>query len=254
MKTVALLGFLTFFAASLAVGLRLVLLWRRTRQLPELLIGIGVLGIGPVGFGSMMVGAALLERVGAPTAAELVFAFGSVAVYCGVLAQCVFTWRAYHPDAAWAKGAVAFFGLGLTAVFGVRLAGTGFVPTPTPDAAALVQSTLQVSCLLWASFEAFRYWHLMQRRARLGLSDPVVCNRFLLWGIGAGAAGIGSAVGTVASLVVGVSSLQIPWVVASSSAHGFVAAVAMSLAFLSPPAYLRWVRGRADSCTTASAA
>ena len=44
------LGFGCFFLVSLAVGLRLVLQWRRTRQLPELLIGIGVLGIGPVGF------------------------------------------------------------------------------------------------------------------------------------------------------------------------------------------------------------
>ena len=78
METFALLGFLTFFVASLAVGVRLVLLWRRTRQLPELLIGIGVLGIGPVGFGSMMVGVALLERAHAPALAGLAFGVGSV--------------------------------------------------------------------------------------------------------------------------------------------------------------------------------
>jgi hypothetical protein len=247
-----LLGFLAFFVVSLAVGIRLIRLWWRTRQLPELLIGIGVLGIGPVGFGSMMVGVALLERAAA--SAELAFAIGSVSAYFGVLAQCVFTWRVYHPDAAWVKGVVVLFGLGLAAVFVARLAATGFVPTPTPDATALAQSTLQVCCLLWASVEALRYWGLMRRRARLGLSDPVVCNRFLLWGIGAGAAGVGSAVGSVASFVIGIPSLQIPWVVASSSAHGFVAAVVMSLAFLPPPAYLRWLRAGAGSGAPASVA
>jgi hypothetical protein len=44
-------GFAAFFVASLTAGVRLVMLWRRTRELPELLIGIGVLGIGPVGYG-----------------------------------------------------------------------------------------------------------------------------------------------------------------------------------------------------------
>ena len=36
-------GFLAFFVVALVVGVRLVHLWWRTRQLPELLIGLGVL-------------------------------------------------------------------------------------------------------------------------------------------------------------------------------------------------------------------
>ena len=57
MNPLILVGFLTFFVVALTVGIRLLLLWGRTRQLPELLMGIGVLGIGPVGFGCMLVGA-----------------------------------------------------------------------------------------------------------------------------------------------------------------------------------------------------
>ena len=81
----------------------------------------------------------------------------------------------------------------------------------------------------------------------MGLGDPVVANRFLLWGIGAGAAGLGSAIGTLVQLVTGVVSTQVPWVLASSSAHGFVAAVAMWLAFMPPAAYTRWVGARASA-------
>jgi len=42
MNPLILVGFLTFFVVALTVGVRLLLLWGRTRQLPELLMGIGV--------------------------------------------------------------------------------------------------------------------------------------------------------------------------------------------------------------------
>jgi hypothetical protein len=73
-----------------------------------------------------------------------------------------------------------------------------------------------------------------------------VTNRFLLWGIGAGAAGIGTAVGFGAQLVIGLPPLEIPWVTLSSSIHGLVAAIAMWLAFLPPASYRRIVEERAQ--------
>ena len=33
------------------------------------------------------------------------------------------------------------------------------------------------------AFESFRYWRMLRRRLRLGLADPVVTNRFLLWAV-----------------------------------------------------------------------
>ena len=39
------IGFAAFFVVSLGVGARLLALARRTRQAPELLIGLAVLGI-----------------------------------------------------------------------------------------------------------------------------------------------------------------------------------------------------------------
>ena len=89
------IGFLAFFIAASVVGVRLVLLWRRTRELPELLIGLGVLGIGPVGFGFMTVGE--LCVTGAPSAARVLIGTGLVAMSIGSGAKYVFNWRVYHP-------------------------------------------------------------------------------------------------------------------------------------------------------------
>jgi hypothetical protein len=37
---------------------------------------------------------------------------------------------------------------------------------------------------VWNAIESFRYYGLMRRRTSLGLADPIVTNRFLLWGTG----------------------------------------------------------------------
>jgi hypothetical protein len=74
----------------------------------------------------------------------------------------------------------------------------------------------------------------------------LLANRFLLWGVGAGAAGVGSAIGVVAQLVTGSAPLEQTWVTMSSSLHGLVSATALWLAFVPPRAYREWVRGGAS--------
>jgi hypothetical protein len=37
---------------------------------------------------------------------------------------------------------------------------------------------------LWNMTESYRYWGLLRRRIALGLADPLVTNRFFLWGTG----------------------------------------------------------------------
>jgi hypothetical protein len=245
MDSVVWVGFLAFFVAALAVGVRLLALWRRTRQLPELLVAIGVLGIGPVGFGSMVAGTAVYETHAA--AATWLFAVGYCAVLLGVLAQYVFNWKVYHASSWLAFGVVAVAGICTATILALRIFHAGFGPDDPTGPLRLSQSLAQVGALLWGSVEALLYWVKMRRRSRLGLADPVVTNRFLLWGIGAGAAGVGTAIGTVAAVVTGVTTLHADWVMASSSFHGFVAAVAMFLAFVPPKAYLRIVQRRAET-------
>lgn len=245
MGPIVAIGFVAFFFASLAVGLRLLALWWRTGELPALLIALGVLGIGPVGFGASVAGGLVAEAQ--PGLSAPLYALGTLAVVAGVLAKFVFNWRVYHPRS---KAALAVVGLAagvLLALVLHRAFGTGFAASRESSPMTLLQSGVQVSALLWGSVEAFRYWLRMKRRVGLGLADPAVANRFALWSLGAGAAGVGSLVGAVAGYVAGASTLEMGWVVASSSAHGFVAAVAMFLAFVPPHRYLAWVRSRASA-------
>lgn len=86
---------------------------------------------------------------------------------------------------------------------------------------------------------------MMKRRDPLGLGDPVVTNRFCLWGIGAGAAFAGSLFGTLVTFSTGRPIDAVPTVSLVVSMHGLAAAVAMWLAVLPPRAYLAFVANRA---------
>ena len=242
------IGFVAFFLVALTVGIRVLLLASRTRALPELTMGIGVLGIGPVGFG-LMVAANHIDNVSVQTA---MLAIASLAVSAGVFAKFVFNWRVYHPESSAVRAIVVAAGIALVACYALAGLTYGFSAEHALEPASLARSGLQISCLLWGAGESIGYWTKMRRRVRLGLADPVVANRFLLWGIGAFAAGFGTAVGTTAQIVTGVTTTQEGWVLVSSSMHGLVAAVAIALAFIPPRAYLRYIEARSQGAGSAS--
>jgi hypothetical protein len=236
-------GFVAFFIVSLVVGARLLLLWWRTRQLPELLIGIGVLGIGPVGYGFAVAARLVIESK--PGVAAALATIGALAVAIGAGAKFTFNWRVYHPESR-AVGLIPMVAAPvLLAAWLTELASGGFVFIDATTSPTLIRTSLQIACLLWGSGEALRYWTLMRRRVRLGLADPVVANRFLLWGVGAGAAGVGSFIGIAAQLLGGADAGQASWVMVSSSLHGLVAAVALWFAFVPPAFYRRYIESRA---------
>jgi hypothetical protein len=242
MNPLNLIGFLAFFVVALVVGLRLLLLWRRTRQLPELLMGIGVLGIGPVGFGAMMVGVVSTSN---PPVANAGYAAGTLAVAIGVLAKCTFNWLVYRRESVLAKLVTCSVGALLFAVILTHAVDGQWAPTTALAWDSLSRSLTQVGCLLWGSAESLYYWTRLRRRSKLGLADSVIVNRFLMWGLGAGFAGIGTAIGVAAEAATGIPTLQIPWVVTSSSAFGFAAAVSIYLAFVPPERYVRYIRDHA---------
>ena len=102
---------------------------------------------------------------------------------------------------------------------------------------------------LWSGIESGRYYLLLRKRMSLGLADAVVTNRFLLWGVSAGAAGLGCAISTGFQWSTGVVPHEVGWVLACSSAHGLVAAIGMWLAFAPPAAYARFIASRRVGAT-----
>ena len=249
MALVTWFGFGVFVLVSSVVGIRLVALLARTRHVPELLIGIGVLGIGPCGFAFAVFSSLLVEPW--PLGSQVLWALGAVAMNAGGLATYVFTWTVFRRQELWARLLVGAAGAVFAATLVADGIATGFAFPGDVQATLPLQISgwLRIGALGWGAAESLRYYSLMRRRARLGMADPVVANRFLLWGIGIGAAAWGSLVGTIAPLVVGLPSLEIPWVQLSSSLHGLAAAVAMWLAFVPPRGYLRLVEARAAART-----
>ena len=69
-------------------------------------------------------------------------------------------------------------------------------------------------------------------------------NRLLLWGVGSGAAFLGSTIGLSTRLITGLGSIDHPLISLLLSLHGLVAAVAMWLAFIPPPTYVARVTRR----------
>ena len=82
------------------------------------------------------------------------------------------------------------------------------------------------------------YWRLMRRR--LGLGDPLVADRFALWGVGIGLGSLG--------ILAGAASTVFGWFVPVLAQHadfvisllGLAAAALLLLAFMPPQAYVRW--------------
>jgi hypothetical protein len=230
------LGFVLFALASTAVGVRLIVLWRRTREFPELLIGLGVLGIGPVGYGLLTVGMALGEH--SPNGAAAIAAAGSLACTVGAGAKFLFNQRVYHPGSR-SVGSFVYVVLATSALFYLaHLLAHGFPAGREHLAWYVARGWLQAGCLLWGSCEAFVYYRRMKRRLALGLSNRLTTNRFLLWGIAAGSAGLGTLIGLVAVMLGGQAMMLHPALLACSSTFGSVAAIAMALAFFPPAFYL----------------
>lgn len=238
------IGFVAFMVSSLVIGIRLLLLWRRTRQLPELMIACGILGIGPIGFAFTIASTSSGETL--PGLASVCLAAALLSTSGGAFAAAIFNWRVFHPDAQALRVLIGALALAFIGAFLWEAVATGFTEITAGAAGFRVYSFLSTSILLWGAAESLRYFEMMRRRAKIGLADPLVTHRFLLWGLGIGAAGVGSAISVAAQMITGQHMLAVPWVMVSNSLHGFTAAVLMWIAFIPPGFYRRFVESRSQ--------
>ena len=237
------IGFGTFFVVSLVTGVRLLLLARRTGEMPELLIGLAVLGIGPLGFGLSMLAFAAAGWSTITSATLQGSAF--VAIFIGSTAQCLFIWYVFRRQAAWARPLVYTAIALLAAAYAADILENGLVNRSYESSWYRASMALRLLVMVWNSVESLLYWSRMRRRLRLGLADPVVTNRFLLWGVSSAAAFFGSALIFVVATLTGVDPNQIPSLTLTASLHGLVAAIAMWFAFQPPAFYRRFIESRA---------
>jgi hypothetical protein len=241
MLLLAAVGGGAFVLASLIVSLRLLALARRTRGAPELLIGLGLLLMGGVGY-PLSTTARLLES--APEWKAALFAVHGLLSLVGQGCVATFNWRVFRPGEAWARALALGFVASLAALLLWQGVAPGWVAYAQSSAGPWSWLPLYSLFVLgWAALDAGLYHLKMRRRLALGLADAATVDRLRLWSIAMGAAFTTSAIAlalraggvamtpTVAGLVVG--------------PLGIVSAGAMWLAFLPPRRYLAWIHARA---------
>jgi hypothetical protein len=235
------IGVLVMVVADAVVGVRLILLARRTRRLPELFYGLSFLFLGVLGYPLSIV-ARKLALAGTPIAGLLPASHGIQDL--ASLAMFVATWQTFRPSDRWPRailytGAISFV---LSLVGDSWTAGTWAFR----DGGIWYELGFwtRASAYLWATVEAGRYYGRMRRRSQLGLADAVVTDRFRLWTISSCAVSTAFLIFYVARWTVENAATSVP-VLATTSIAGVIAGVTVWLAFVPPDAYLRRVRARA---------
>jgi len=231
----------TLFVVWIVTGVRLIRLALQTGRSPELLLGLALLLQAGIGYPVSV----LAPYAG--DAAPLVWLVSSSCTNAGMGLLFAFTAHVFHGNARWAwmiVGAAAVLLLIQTA--GHVIGQSAADPAARADALLVWGAgSLALSGLSWGwtGFEALRYHAQLRKRAALGLADPVVVNRMLLWGL----------MGTIALACVLVDALilytadetartvLLPLATASA---GLLVSACMILAFWPPPAYLARLRAR----------
>jgi hypothetical protein len=237
----AAIGGGSFIVASTFVSIRLLLLARRTREMPEFLLGAGLLLSGAIGYPVNTI-----ARMVPPSALQSsLFAMSGVLAFSSQIAMVIFTWRVFRPGDGWARAIC----IGTTALttFGYlwQTFGPGWAAfCRTERGPWSVSEVTQLCVLAWAGTESFLYHRKLVKRMQVGLGDAITANRLLLWAIAEYSAFTIS--GTVSLLrVVGVPMTNVLIGIVIGPL-GVTLAVAVWLAFLPPSRYTRWIAVRAQ--------
>lgn len=237
----ALVGAGIFVLWSFLLGGRLLILARRNRGLPELAMGVAFIVSGGIGF-ALQIAAQAPELSGGSAPAAM--AAGKVCVQLGVCCQALFTWRVFRAGEAWACGLFLFLlGAGVSIPVGYGLAGQ----LGDPGYSGVwfwLEAVFQMGATGWGAVEALHYWSAMRRRQRIGLADPVLVNRFLLWGVAIGAGVVAIAVGPLIHSI-GVESRATPFLIGMAGFVAVLSAFGYWLTFFPPRWYRSWLVRRA---------
>jgi len=254
MQALSGIAFLLLVSCAWTVGVRMLLLARRTRALPEASLGLMLLCLMGIGY-PLAIGAqaeAFLGLAGARFCQGLSNAFIDI----GFAMLFVFTSRVFRAESRWA-GALCVVACGTLVV---HWGAAQSAIAELDSMAGAVEATRRVALLslgtgivgtVWTAFEAIHYHGLIRRRVAIGLADPVVCNRFLLWGA-MGATMTFGALANVYFLETRIDVVSDPRALAVTSVVGIAQAALLYLGFSPPARYLRWVTQASPTETRSS--
>ncbi len=238
--TLVVLAF--FVLVTIAVAVRLLRLAARTHKAPELLLGVSLL-LPMAGYAGMVVAAV---RAGGTPPRSAVEA-GGLVIDLGFVAVASFVLMVFRREEAWARALWLLLAAASLAmpVLNHVLPWQGTVP-PT----MWPRAVLRTACDGWAAVEALWYARLMWKRVRFGLGDPLVADRFRLWGLGHAFMAL-----TLDALTAGAAMHMERFsgsevFVYAGAAFSLSSSIAFALSFFPPQAYLLFVAGRSAEGAT----
>ena len=244
MILIAALAGIVSVLTSWIVGGRLLLLARRTRQAPELYIGLALVLTGGVWNLLVSVGRQATALPDGMRAALV--ALGALAGVAGMVCLATFNWRVFRPDQGWAMALVSSIGVLLVAAFAMQTLTSGWVDFAHHERGPWLFGTwLGVGIYVWSNVEAWRQERMLARRLALGLADPVVANRMRLWALAMAAALIASAT-LAACQLLGVPVAGTTMGLMITAVVALVAPACLWLAFLPPASYVARIRAAAQ--------
>jgi hypothetical protein len=241
-------------AVGCIVGATLLARAARNRVMPEFAVGLGLLSFYSLSRGLPLASSAFGDSIG--HGAQLALLTGStIGSGLGLFGLLLFTWWVFRRRSLPATLAftAALLAIAVTRIGIIR----DFLAVPSSEVPTFAHSpewvgasvVLWTAAWVWASSESLRYHAKLRRRLRLDLADPVVADRFFLWGLGTGVSGLISA-SLVATTAAGmaVHSDAVPQLLLSIG--GVVGPITWYLSFMPPDAYLDFVRDRARRAAT----
>jgi hypothetical protein len=230
------------------VGLRMLRLARRTRKLPELCMGAGLSA-----FALAQATRLAFSGIGARLDPELTLAMYGVmqlSYATALFGICLFTVVTFGIRSRWRWALlVGIVGLAVLSrsilvylIAPQLMSGASRLGAPFWEPIAVATFAVAFG---WAAAESLHYHGLMRRRMALGLADPIVTNRFFVWGAGAALTGL------LVLLLTGLFLKGLTLINNSVAASvmvtlcGVLYAVVPVLTFVPPAAYLRFVERRA---------
>lgn len=221
---------------ALTVGLLGVHMLRaahRHRALPEGWIGLFFLA-SALGSETALRGIVTSD----PVLALRLLHIGVPALTVATIAAYAFTYTVFRRGERWARAIVAA-GV-LLALWGTWYQLSG--PTGEADRTGLRWQFLtgRFACFAWGTWEALRAYAMARRRFAFGLADPVVVNRFLLFGVWFAAMGVMPLTMALARAFGGTSAQLIASGIGPKLV-GLAMIVALVLTFFPPRRYLDWI-------------
>jgi hypothetical protein len=252
------LATLAFIAGSALVAFRLLGLSRRTGQEPELLLGGAILCTAVLGYGVLIANLVLRGTTPpeqAPALAVFLTGAGKILHDFGVTLFLVFVVRVFRRDEIWARvlagGMTALLWGGL--LVGAKNGSFRYDLAAIGSRAWWCEYAVIWTYSIWSAIEAYRYWLAMRRRITIGLADPLVANRFFLWGAGSTFTVLATWTASIPMLLVGDPErvVAVTPVVRIVTALAGLGSVSCSLFAFLPPA---WYKRRIEPLLTRAAA